>query len=74
MEIADLPDTIARNFPFKSSIHANQFGAEAPCREYLRQFWHPIFIADDLGELSVAMKILGEEFVLFWSLSSRLGR
>jgi phenylpropionate dioxygenase-like ring-hydroxylating dioxygenase large terminal subunit len=48
-------------------------GPETPCGEYLRRFWHPIFIADDLGELPVALKILGEELVLFRDLSGRLG-
>ena len=46
---------------------------ETPCGEYLRRFWHPIFIADDLGELPVALKILGEELILFRDLSGRLG-
>ena len=48
-------------------------GPETACGEYLRRFWHPIFIADDLGELPVALKILGEELILFRDLSGRLG-
>ena len=48
-------------------------GPETPCGEYLRRFWHPIFIADDLKKLPVALKILGEELVLFRDLSGHLG-
>ena len=48
-------------------------GPETPCGEYLRRFWHPIFITDDLGDLPVALKVLGEELVLFRDLSGQLG-
>ena len=40
-------------------------GPGAPAGEYLRRFWHPVCIAEDLGELPEPIRILGEELVLF---------
>lgn len=40
-------------------------GPGTPCGEYLRCYWHPIFITSELDELPKAIKILGEELVLF---------
>ena len=33
--------------------------------EYLRCFWHPVLMTQDLGELPKAIRILGEDLVLF---------
>ncbi len=41
--------------------------------EYFRRYWHPIFISSDLEDLPVAIKILGEELVLFRDQSKQLG-
>ena len=46
---------------------------ETPCGEYLRRFWHPVYLTNDLCDLPVALKILGEELVLFRDLSGTLG-
>lgn len=40
-------------------------GPGTPGGEYLRCFWHPVFMTDALGELPKAIKILDEELVLF---------
>ena len=48
-------------------------GPETPCGEYLRRFWHPVYLTNDLCDLPVAIKILGEELVLFRDLSGTLG-
>ena len=50
-----------------------QVGPETPCGEYLRRFWHPVYLTNDLFDLPVALKILGEELVLFRDLSGTLG-
>ncbi len=50
---ADIDEEIARVDP------------GTPCGEYLRRFWHPVLMTSDLGELPKAIKILGEELVLF---------
>ena len=36
-----------------------------PAGEYLRRFWHPVYITEELGELPEAIRILGEDLVLF---------
>ena len=40
-------------------------GPGTPCGEYLRRFWHPVFITSELGELPKAIRILGEDLVVF---------
>ncbi|MEE9596826.1 MAG: hypothetical protein V3V96_08610, partial [Acidiferrobacterales bacterium] len=35
------------------------------CGEYLRRFWHPVAISSELKDLPVAIRILGEDLVLF---------
>tara|TARA_B110000459_G_scaffold194863_1_gene234744 strand:- start:682 stop:2052 length:1371 start_codon:yes stop_codon:yes gene_type:complete len=44
-----------------------------PAGEYLRRYWQPVYITSELGELPVAIKILGEELVLFRDKSENLG-
>ena len=48
-------------------------GPGTPAGEYLRRYWHPVFISSDLADLPVAIKILGEELVLFRDKSAQLG-
>ena len=36
-------------------------GPGTPCGEYMRRFWQPIAYADELQDLPLAVKILGEE-------------
>ncbi len=40
-------------------------GPDTPCGEYMRRFWQPVCYADDLKDLPLAVKILGEELVVF---------
>jgi len=40
-------------------------GPGTPAGEYLRRFWHPVYITRELGDLPKAIKILGEELVVF---------
>jgi len=46
---------------------------ETPCGEYLRRFWQPIAMTSDLGNFPLAIKILGEELVLFRDKSGDIG-
>lgn len=48
-------------------------GPGTPCGEYLRRFWHPVAIAETLGGLPRALRILGEDLVLFRDGGGRLG-
>ena len=41
--------------------------------EYFRRYWHPIYISSELRDLPVAIKILGEDLVLFRDKSEQLG-
>jgi phenylpropionate dioxygenase-like ring-hydroxylating dioxygenase large terminal subunit len=42
-----------------------EVGPGTVCGEYLRRFWHPVFMTSDLDDMPKAIKILGEELVLF---------
>ncbi len=48
-------------------------GPGTPCGEYLRRFWHPVAQTQMLGDLPVAIRILGEDLVIFKDLSGNLG-
>lgn len=48
-------------------------GSGTPCGEYLRRFWHPIMMSECVGNLPLAIRILGEDLVLFRDLSGDLG-
>ena len=59
------------------SVHPDeemtQVGPGTPGGDYLRCFWHPVYLANNLGDLPVALKIFGEELVLFRDHSKTLG-
>src|SRR5215475_7796278 len=40
-------------------------GPDTPCGEYFRRFWQPVCYADDIADLPIKLKILGEELVVF---------
>lgn len=46
---------------------------ETPCGEYMRRYWQPVAMSSELGELPVAIRILGEDLVLFRDKSGRVG-
>ncbi len=48
-------------------------GPESPCGEWLRRSWQPIALASELGAAPLALRVLGEELVLFRDRSGRLG-
>jgi len=51
--------------PSEIDAELARVGRGTPCGEYLRRFWHPVLITDDLGDLPKLIKVLGEELVLF---------
>ena len=55
----------AQSHPAASDEEIARVGPNTPAGEYLRRFWHPVYITEDLGELPEAIRILGEELVLF---------
>ena len=48
-------------------------GPRTPCGEYLRKFWQPVAHVEDLGDLPVPIRILGEDLVVFRDLGGRVG-
>ncbi len=50
-----------------------QVGPGTPCGEYLRRFWQPVAMSDDLGELPKRLRILGEDLVAFRTRSGEAG-
>jgi nitrite reductase/ring-hydroxylating ferredoxin subunit len=48
-------------------------GPGTPCGEYLRRFWHPILLASQLGKRPLAIRILGEDLVIYRDLSGDIG-
>jgi len=48
-------------------------GPGTPCGEYLRRFWQPVSYAEDLKDLPLALRIMGEDLVLFRDRSGRTG-
>lgn len=44
-----------------------------PAGEYLRRFWHGVALSSELGESPLAIRIMGEDLVLFRDKSGRLG-
>lgn len=48
-------------------------GPGTPCGEYMRRFWQPICLSDELDDLPRRVKILGEELVVFRNRSDAVG-
>jgi nitrite reductase/ring-hydroxylating ferredoxin subunit len=48
-------------------------GPGTPGGEYLRRFWHPFLMSEELGDTPKLVRLLGEELVLFRDGSGRLG-
>lgn len=42
-----------------------EVGPGTPCGEYLRRFWMPVAMTDQIGDLPCRLRILGEDLVLF---------
>lgn len=48
-------------------------GPGTPCGEYMRRYWQPVAMSNELTDLPLAVRILGEELVLFRDKSGRIG-
>jgi nitrite reductase/ring-hydroxylating ferredoxin subunit len=48
-------------------------GAGTPCGEYLRRYWHPVALAEDVGTAPLLIRVLGEALVLFRERGGRYG-
>lgn len=48
-------------------------GPRTPCGEYMRRFWQPVAMSTQLEDLPVAVRILGEDLVIFRDGGGRVG-
>src|SRR5208282_2018836 len=48
-------------------------GPGTPCGEYLRRFWHPVVLSEDLRDLPKRLRILGEDLLAFRDKSGAVG-
>jgi nitrite reductase/ring-hydroxylating ferredoxin subunit len=48
-------------------------GPDTACGEYLRRFWQPVCLADELKDLPLRVRILGEDLVVFRDRSGTVG-
>ncbi|MCH2325516.1 MAG: (2Fe-2S)-binding protein, partial [Pseudomonadales bacterium] len=48
-------------------------GPGTACGEYMRRFWWPVAMVEQVTELPFLIKVLGEDLVLFRDLSGRYG-
>ena len=48
-------------------------GPGTPCGEYLRRFWQPVCFSDELKDLPLRLKIIGEDLVAFRDKSGAVG-
>ena len=48
-------------------------GPDTPCGEYLRRFWQPVCFSDELKDLPLRLKIMGEDLAAFRDRSGAAG-
>ena len=48
-------------------------GPGTPCGEYFRRFWHPVIYSEELLDLPVRIRILGEDLVVFRDKRDKVG-
>lgn len=48
-------------------------GRGTPGGEYLRRYWQPVAMTSEVGDLPLAVRVLGEDLVLFRDRGGRLG-
>ena len=66
-------DGYAINRPLAADAALTQVGPGTPCGDYMRRFWHPVAMASRLGEVPLALRILGEDLVIFRDKGGRVG-
>jgi nitrite reductase/ring-hydroxylating ferredoxin subunit len=50
-----------------------QVGRRTPCGEMLMRYWHPIATAEEVKDLPLPVRVLGEDLILFQTLQGRYG-
>ena len=62
-----------RRYGAREDVALTHVGPGTPGGEYLRRFWQPVALSDELGALPLAIRILDEELVLFRDRSGQVG-
>ncbi len=57
----------------QSDVELTRVGPGTPCGEVLRRFWQPIAMSEELKDVPLLLRILGEDLVLFRDKGGRLG-
>lgn len=57
----------------KEDEELTHVGPRTPCGEYLRRFWQPLVFMDELKDLPVRVRIMGEDLVTFRDQAGRVG-
>ena len=70
------------NIPYGGYLHRDvpaedgeitHVGPGTPAGEWFRRFWQPVFVSDGLKDLPTAIRILGEDLVLFRDGDGQIG-
>ena len=56
-----------------SDAELTHVGPGTPGGEYLRRFWHPVCMSEQLTDLPLAIRIMGENLVVFRDLTGHVG-
>ena len=57
----------------QENVELTHVGPETPCGEYLRRFWQPVCYSDDLKDLPLRLRIMGEDLVAFRDGTGEVG-
>ena len=57
----------------EEDVELTHVGPGTPGGEYLRRFWHPVIYIEELTDVPVATRILGEDLVVFQDFGGQLG-
>jgi phenylpropionate dioxygenase-like ring-hydroxylating dioxygenase large terminal subunit len=66
-------DAYHRQASNQSYEELTRVGRGTPCGEYLRRFWQPVIISSELGDTPSAIRILGENLVVFRDGRGKIG-
>jgi phenylpropionate dioxygenase-like ring-hydroxylating dioxygenase large terminal subunit len=57
----------------KEDVELTHVGPGTPCGEYLRRYWQPVSLSEDLKDLPKKIRIMGEDLVIFRDFAGRIG-
>ena len=57
----------------KEDEELTHVGPGTPCGEYLRRFWQPVVLSNELKDLPKSIRILGEDLVVFRDRGGHVG-